>query len=62
MAEAFEILKQFFVGASYSVFAVGCVLAIVSDQVNYLTFFTSFMFALFFLIFSWVCAMAARVP
>ncbi len=60
MKEAFEVLKHFFVGAAYSVFAVGCVLAVVSEDVTYLMFFASFIFALFLLILGWVCAMAGR--
>ena len=31
MKEAFETLREFFVGAGYSVFAAGCVLAFLSD-------------------------------
>jgi hypothetical protein len=60
MKEAFEALKQFFVGAAYSVFAVGCVLAIMSDAVTYFTFFAALIFSTLLLILSWVCAMAER--
>jgi hypothetical protein len=33
MKEAFETLREFFVGAGYSVFAAGCVLAAVGPGV-----------------------------
>jgi hypothetical protein len=46
MKEAFETLREFFVGAGYSVFAAGCVLAVLSDQVSYLTVISAFIFSL----------------
>jgi hypothetical protein len=60
MREAFDIVKNFFLGAAYTVFAVGCVLAVLSAEFNYLTFFASFIFALLLLILSWASAMAGR--
>jgi uncharacterized membrane protein len=60
MKAAFDALKHFFVGASYSVFAVGCVLAVVSDEFSYATFFASFLFAVLLLILGWVSALAGR--
>ena len=60
MREAFAALREFFVGASYSVFAAGCVLAILSETVSYLTIVAAFIFALLLLILAWVCAMAGR--
>ena len=62
MNEAFRVLKDFFVGAAYSVFAVGCVLAVVSENVSYYTFFATFIFAVLLLILGWVCAMASKGP
>jgi hypothetical protein len=58
--EAFDVLTQFFVGAAYSVFAVGCVLAVISDDVAYLTVVAAFIFSTLLLILGWVCAMAGR--
>jgi hypothetical protein len=49
MKEAFAALREFFVGASYSVFAAGCVLAVLSDQVTYFTVVSAFVFALLLL-------------
>jgi hypothetical protein len=60
MREAFDILKHFFIGAAYSVFAVGCVLAVVSEEVSYFSFFGAFVFAFFLLIFAWAIAIAGR--
>ncbi len=60
MKEAFDVLKHFFVGAGYSVFAVGCVLAVISEDFAYLTFFASFIFALLLLTLGWICALAGR--
>ena len=60
MNEASDLLKQFFVGAAYSVFAVGCALAVLSESVTYATFLAAFVFSILLLILSWVCAMAER--
>ena len=60
MNEAFDLLKQFFLGAAYSVFAVGCALAVLSESVTYAAFFAALIFATLLLKLSWVCAMAAR--
>jgi hypothetical protein len=60
MKEAFETLREFFVGAGYSVFAAGCVLAVLSDQFSYLTFSSAFVFSLLLIILGWVTAMAGR--
>jgi hypothetical protein len=60
MDEAFEVLKQFFVGAAYSVFAVGCALAVISESVTYTTFFAALISATLLLILSWLCAIAER--
>jgi hypothetical protein len=60
MNEAFDLLKQFFLGAAYSVFAVGCALAVIAEGVTYATFFAALILATLLLILSWVCAMAER--
>ena len=60
MKEAFETLYEFFVDAGYSVFAAGCVLAVLSDQVSYLTIISAFIFSLLLITLSWVSAMAGR--
>jgi len=60
MKEAFETLREFFVGAGYSVFAAGCVLAVLSDQVSYLTIISAFIFSILLITLSWVSAMAGR--
>jgi hypothetical protein len=60
MKEAFETLREFFVGAGYSVFAAGCVLAVLSDQVSYLTIISASIFSLLLITLGWVSAMAGR--
>lgn len=60
MREAFTALREFFVGAGYSVFAAGCVLAVLSDQVSYLTVVSAFVFSLLLITLGWVSAMAGR--
>ena len=58
MKEAFSTLREFFVGASYSVFAAGCVLAVLTETVSYLTVVAAFIFALLLLILAWISAQA----
>ena len=60
MDEAFQVLRQFFVGASYSVFAVGCALAVISGDLTYYSFVGAFIFALLLLISAWIAALAER--
>ena len=60
MREAFSALRDFFIGASYTVFAVGCVLAVLTDQTTYLTFFVSFISGILLLMLGWVRALAGR--
>ena len=60
MKEAFEVLRQFFVGSSYGVFTVGCALSFVKGEFSYFSFFGAFVLAIFLLILSWVSAVAAR--
>jgi hypothetical protein len=60
MKEAFQALREFFVGAGYSVFAAGCVLAVLSEQVSYLTIAAAFIFSLLLIILGWMAAVAGR--
>jgi hypothetical protein len=60
MKEAFEVLRQFFVGASYGVFTVGCALSYIKGEFSYFSFFGAFILAILLLTLSWVAAMAAR--
>ncbi len=60
MREAFEILRQFFVGSSYGVFTVGCALSFIEGEFSYYGFFGAFIISLVLLTLSWVTAMAAR--
>lgn len=60
MKEAFDLLKSFFLGASYSVIAVGCALAVLSVNVSYLSVIAAFVFAILLFILSWLSAMAER--
>jgi len=60
MNEAFSALRDFFVGAAYTVFAAGCVLTVVANQVTYFAFVIALIFAVALLTFAWICAMAGR--
>jgi hypothetical protein len=58
MKELFEVLQQFFVGAAYTIFAVGCVLWFTWPGANYYTFMVSLIMATLFLILSLVSTLA----
>jgi hypothetical protein len=60
MKEAFDIIQNFFLGKAYTVFAVGCMLAVLYAEFSHPTFFAAFIFALLLLILSWASAMAGR--
>ena len=60
MKEAFEVLRQFFVGSSYGVFTVGCALSFLKGEFSYYSFFAAFIVSMLLLILSWVTAMAAK--